>query len=113
MAQFGQQTGQQYGQQSGQSMQAGMSGQGATISDRDMLQLALNESKHAAASVNTFALECSSESLRRDYLSVLGDIHSQEKQLFDIMQQKGYYDIQNASSQDISKAKSKFSGQSQ
>lgn len=112
MAQFGQQSGQS-GQQSGQSMQTGMSGQGATISDRDMLQLALNESKHAAAAVNTFALECSSESLRRDYLTVLGDIHSQEKQLFDIMQQKGYYNVQNASSQDISQAKSKFSGQSQ
>ena len=84
MAQMGQQSGQQAGQQAGQSMQ-GMSGQGMSLSDRDLLQLALNETKHAAASVNTFALECSSDTLRRDYLTVLGDIHSQEKQIFDLM----------------------------
>jgi spore coat protein CotF len=44
---------------------------------------------------------------------VLGDIYSQEKQLFDYMQQKGYYNVKNANPQDITQAQSKFSGQSQ
>lgn len=100
----------QMGQQSGQTMQAGMSGQGANLSDRELLQLALNEAKHTAAAVNTFALESVSETLRRDYLTILGEVHSQEKQIYDLMQQKGYYNVQNANPQDIAQAKSKFSG---
>jgi spore coat protein CotF len=102
------------GQQSGQSTQAaGMSGQGASLSDRDILQLALNETKHTATSVNAFALETGNDALRRDYLTVLGDVHNQEKQIFDLMQQKGYYNVKNADPQDIAQAKSQFSGQAQ
>jgi spore coat protein CotF len=103
----------QMGQQSGQSTQTGMSGQGASITDREFLQLALNESKYTAAAVNSFALEAANETLRRDYLTILGDVHNQEKQIFDLMQQKGYYNVQNANPQDIAQVKSKFSGQAQ
>lgn len=101
------------GQQSGQMSQAGMSGQGATISDQELLQLALSEAKYTATAINTFALECVSETLRRDYLTILGDIHSQQKQIFDLMQQKGYYSPQPANPQDIAQTKSKFSSQAQ
>lgn len=100
----------QMGQQSGQNtQQSGMSGQGASLSEREFLQLALNELKHTAASVNTFALEAASDTLRRDYLTILGDVHSQEKQIFDVMQQKGYYNVKNANPQDIAQVQSKFS----
>lgn len=97
----------------GQTAQSGLSGQGSQISDRDILQVCLNESKHFAASLNTYILEASSEQLRRDYMTVIGDVYSQQKQLFDLMQQKGYYNVKNANAQDISQAASKFSGQSQ
>lgn len=90
-----------------------MSGQGMQFSDRDILQLCLNESKHLASSLNTYIQEAASEQLRRDYMSVLGDIYSQEKQLFDFMQQKGFYNVKNASPQDISQAQNKFSNKSQ
>jgi len=106
MAQMGQQQGQQ--QQQNQ-----MSGQGMQFSDQTILQLALNESKLMAASLNTYILEASDEQLRRDYMTVLGDVYSQQKQIFDMMQQKGYYSVQNASPQSISQAKTKFSGQQQ
>lgn len=98
----------QLGQQSGQQMQTGMSGQGNSLSERELLQLALNETKHTATAVNAYALESSSDTLRRDYLTVLGDVHSQEKQIFDLMQQKGYYNVKNASPQEISQVQSKF-----
>ena len=99
----------QMGQQSGQTTQSGMSGQGVSLSDREMLQLALNETKMTAAAVNTFALECSSDTLRRDYLTILGDVHNEEKQIFEMMQQKGYYEVKNASPQDIAQVQSKYS----
>lgn len=100
------QTGQQQGQQQGQ-----MSGQGMQFSDRDILQVCLNESKHLAASMNTYILEANNEQLRRDYMNVLGDVYSQQKQVYDLMQQKGYYQVKNANPQDIAQAQSKFTSQ--
>lgn len=90
-----------------------MSGQGMQFSDRDILQLCLNESKHLAGSLNIYIQEASSEQLRRDYMTALGDIFSQQKQLYDFMQQKGFYNVKNASPQDISQAQNKFSSKMQ
>ncbi len=102
-------------QQNQQNQQAqgqqGLSGQGMQFNDRDALQLALNETKHMAESLNTYILESTNDQLRRDYMTVLGDVYSQQKQLFDMMQQKGYYNVKNANPQDISQAQSKFSSQ--
>jgi len=95
------------------SQQGQMSGQGMQISDKDILQVCLNESKHMAAALNIYIQEATSEQLRRDYMTVLGDIYSQEKQIFDYMQQKGFYNVKNATPQDISQAQSKFSSQMQ
>lgn len=96
-----------------QSQQGQMSGQSAQVSDRDIMQVSLNEAKHMATALNTYIQEATNEQLRRDYMTVLGEIYSQEKQLYDYMQQKGYYNVKNATPQDISQAQSKFSGQSQ
>jgi len=46
-------------------------------------------------------------------MTVLGDVYSQGKQVFDYMQQKGYYNVKNATPQDVSQAQNKFSSQSQ
>ncbi len=97
--------------QTGQQNQ--MNGQGMQLADRDLLQVCLNETKHLASSLNIYIQEATSDQLRRDYMSVLGDVYSQEKQIFDLMQQKGYYNVKNANPQDITQAQSKFSGQSQ
>ena len=96
--------------QSQQSQSRGqMQGQGVQIADRDLLQVCLNETKHMASSLNIYIQEATSDALRRDYMTVLGDVYSQEKQLFDYMQQKGYYQVKNASPQDITQAKNTFS----
>lgn len=111
-----QQQGQQNQAQQGQgqqSQQQGLSGQGMQIADKDLLQVCLNECKHMGASTNIYIQEATNEQLRRDYMTVLGDLYSQEQQLFNFMQQKGYYSVKNANPQDISQAKNKFAGQDQ
>lgn len=100
-------------QQQDQENKQGFDGQGLQFTDRDALQIALNESKHMAQSVNTFILEATNDQLRRDYMTVLGDIYSQQKEIFDMMQQKGYYSVKNADPQAIAQAQNKFSGQGQ
>ena len=100
----------QQNQQMGQGMQMG---QGTQFPEKDILQIVLNESKHTAETLNTFILESSNEQLRRDYMTGLGDIYNQQKQVFDLMQQKGFYNVENANAQQISQAQSKFSSQMQ
>lgn len=90
-----------------------MSGQGAQYADKDILQVCMNESKHLASSVNTYIQEAKSEQLRRDYMTVLGDVYNQQKQLFDYMEQKGFYNVKAATPQDITQAQGKFSAQGQ
>lgn len=100
----------QAGQQNQQQQQQGqMNGQGNQFTDRDILQLALNESKHSAGAINIYILEAVSEQLRKDYMTVLGDVYMQQKQIFDVMQQKGFYNVEQASAQQLTKAQSKFS----
>ncbi len=100
----------QQNQQMGQGMQTG---QGTQFPEKDILQIVLNESKHTAETLNSFILESSNEQLRRDYMTILGDIYNQQKQVFDLMQQKGFYNVENANAQQISQAQSKFSSQMQ
>ena len=101
----------QQNQKQSQQSQTMPGGQGTQFADRDILQLTLNESKHTAEALNSYILEASNEQLRRDYMTVLGDVYNQQKQVFDLMQQKGFYDIENATAQQISQVQSKFSGQ--
>lgn len=85
-----------------------MNGQANQFSEQNVLQMALNDTKLMAASVNSYILEASDDQLRRDYMTVLGDIYSQQKQIFDIMEQKGYYKTKEATPQEISEAKQEF-----
>lgn len=99
----------QAGQQNQQQQQGQMNGQGSQFADQDILQLVLNESKHTAEAINTYILEATNEQLRKDYMTVLGDVYMQQKQIFDVMQQKGFYNVENATAQQITKAQSKIS----
>jgi len=102
------------GQKAGQSsVQWQSGGQGTQLADQDIMQVALNETKHMAEAVNTYIMEATNEQLRRDYMTMLGDLYNQQKQIFDAMQQKGFYNVKNATPQDIAQAKNKFSGQAQ
>lgn len=98
------------GQQMQNQTQGG--GQGMQWGDQELLNLALSETKYTAQSLNTYITESTSSQLRQDYMTVLGDIYSQQKQIFDLMQQKGYYQVKNASPQDVMQAQSKLNASS-
>lgn len=85
-----------------------MNGQAQQFSEQNVLQIALNDTKLMAASLNNYILESSDDQLRRDYMTVLGDVYSEQKQIFDIMEQKGYYQTQQATPQAVNQAKQKF-----
>jgi spore coat protein CotF len=98
--------------QAGQQQQSqGLSGQGMQLTEQDVMQVCLGQTKELASSLNTYILEANNEQLRRDYMTALGDVYNQQKQLFELMEQKGYYNVKNATQQDISQAASKFNSQ--
>ena len=96
------------GAQQGTQQGAQMNGQGGRVTEESLLNLALNETKLMAGSINTYILEASNDAIRRDYMTVLGDIHSQQKQLFDCMEQKGYYQLTDATAEEIQQTRAKF-----
>ncbi len=85
-----------------------MNGQANPFDEKNVLQMALNDSKLMAASINSYILEAADDQLRRDYMTVLGDVYNQQKQIFDIMSQKGYYSTPQAKPEEINAAKQQY-----
>lgn len=85
-----------------------MNGEGMKVAEEALLNLALNETKLMANSLNTYILEAVNEQMRRDYMTILGDVYSQQKQIFEYMEQKGYYQIADATPQQVQETKAKF-----
>jgi len=83
------------------------------LNDKDLMTSVLTELKHMADALNTSILEASSEELRRDYLNILTDVYNAQKQVFDAMAQRGWYQPKPAQPQDIQQAKNKFTGMGQ
>ncbi len=74
------------------------------IGDKEIVNVLLNEHKLCASSLTNLVLESANQSLRNDAQNLLGRTFQHQKQIFDLMSQKGWYQTQNANQQDVSKA---------
>lgn len=79
----------------------------ANLTDKEIMESVLGEHKLAASSLTNLILESVSPMLRNDAESILTKTFDAQKQVFDIMSQKGWYSVQNASQQEISSAQQK------
>jgi len=75
-----------------------------SITDQEVMSVLLNEHKLAASSLTNLVLESTNQFLRNDATNILTSTFNHQKQIFDLMAQKGWYQVQNASQQEISKA---------
>lgn len=82
----------------------------ADFTDKEIVASILNERKLAASSLTNLILESTNPTLRNDVKSILTKTFDQQKNVFDIMSQKGWYSIQNANPQEISQAQQKIKG---
>ncbi|MDP4180702.1 MAG: spore coat protein [Bacillota bacterium] len=80
-----------------------------SITDQEVVTILLDEHKLAASSLTNLVLESSNQFLRNDITNILTSTFSHQKQIFDIMAQKGWYQTQNASQQELSKAQQEVS----
>lgn len=79
----------------------------ANLSDKEIMTSILNEHKLSASSLTNLILESTCPMLRSDAESILTKTFDNQKQVFDIMSQKGWYPVQNANQQEISTAQQK------
>lgn len=80
------------------------------FNDKELLNVLLNQHKLQASSLNNLILESSSQQLRQDCINLLQDVYNHQKQIFDAMQQQGWYQVQQASQQEISRAQQQLQG---
>lgn len=79
------------------------------LTDQDIAQSVLKDEKFLCGMINTSILEASSDTLRRDWMTCLQNSYRMQKQVFDAMNQKGWYSPAKADMQQISQAQNQFS----
>jgi len=77
--------------------------------DKEITQTLLNEHKLCASSLTNLVLESSNQTLRNDAAGLLNRTFQHQKNIYDLMTQKGWYSIQQANQQDVSTAKQEVS----
>lgn len=75
------------------------------IGDKELTNVILNEHKLCASSLTNLILESSNQSLRNDATSILNRTFQHQKQIFDMMTQKGWYSVQTANQTEIDNAR--------
>ncbi|MGE5614199.1 MAG: spore coat protein [Bacillota bacterium] len=79
------------------------------LSDKEIAQTLLNEHKLFATSLTNLVLESTNPALRNDAAGLLSRTFQHQKNIFELMMQKGWYSVQQANQQEISMAKQEVS----
>ncbi|HHW31917.1 MAG TPA: spore coat protein [Clostridiaceae bacterium] len=74
----------------------------ANITDKDIMEVLLTQHKLGAISLTNLVLESSCQNVRTDATNLLTKTFEHQKQIYDIMSQKGWYQTMTASPQEIS-----------
>jgi len=81
------------------------------LSDKDQIQILLNEHKLMISSMTNCILECANPQLRQDCINVLNKDFSHQKMIWDAMNQRGWYQVQMASPQELQRAQQQLNQQ--
>jgi spore coat protein F len=81
----------------------------SNITDKDITNVLLGQHKLAASSLTNLVLESNNQFLRTDAQNLLNRTFQHQKQIYDVMTQKGWYKVENANQQDVSKAQQNVS----
>lgn len=79
------------------------------FTDQDLMGLMLQQHKHFAESLNMCILEAANDQLRRDYQNALMETYDHHKQIWNVMNQRGWYSVRPANPQDVARAQNMLS----
>lgn len=80
----------------------------STLTEQEILTDLLTSEKHCTSSINTFITESTCTNLRQNLKNILSEEHSIHENLYNIMNQKGWYPTSDAPAQDVQKTKGRF-----
>ena len=90
-------------------MNNNMSNSSNMLGDKEALSDFLATQKMISSTYNTFAGECVNTQLRDEFLNILKEEHCIQSEIFSEMQSRGWYQVQPADANEVTKARQKFS----
>lgn len=78
------------------------------FTDKEVLGDGLSAQKATTDLFNSFANECVHDNVRNVMLEILGQEHSIQKEVFDMMHQRGFYQTPAAEAKKVTEAQQKF-----
>lgn len=85
-----------------------MADMNAAFGDKEILRDLLSSQKEVTGSYNIAAGECAAVGLQNEFLTLLGEEHQIQHELFTEMSKRGWYPTQPAEQQKITQAKEQF-----
>ncbi|WP_026478924.1 spore coat protein [Alkaliphilus transvaalensis] len=79
-----------------------------SLSEKELMNDLLASEKQVCSAYNTGITEASCQNLRQHLTSCLNDTQNIQYQIFDAMQQRGWYQTKKAQTQDVQSAKTKY-----
>ena len=83
------------------------------LQDQEIMADMLAAQKQTTSEFNTYALECACPQLKQDMLNILSEEQGIQTNVFQCMQQRGWYPTVPAQQQAVDKARTKFEGMAQ
>lgn len=81
---------------------------GPEMNDRDIINDVLATEKYLAHGYNTAVNEASTDELFQTQLKMLNEVHQAQRNLYNLMHQKGWYKLDNADAMQVSKKAQQF-----
>lgn len=82
--------------------------QNTKMTDKDIMMGVLGDYKQAIETLSHAAVEAANENLKRDFINALNTTFEDQKQVWNAINQRGWYPVKPAQPQDIQDAKNKF-----
>ena len=82
----------------------------STFGDREIMDDLLSSQKQITAEYNTAANECASSGLQNEFMTLLGEEHQIQMELFQEMQKRGWYPTEAAPEEKVRRAREQFTG---
>lgn len=79
--------------------------------DKEMMADAIASQKLLTGNYNTFANECSSNAVMCELMNILSEEHQIQHEIFDEMQKRGWYSIEQADLNKINQCRQKYQSQ--
>lgn len=78
------------------------------LNDQDLIGLVLSDHKASASHLVQLILESGNDTIRDDCQNILTKTLEHQKQLWQAMQQRGWYQVQTATPQELSQIQNQF-----